>query len=87
MKLKKKNMNGALRNASENGKIHEIIGIARSSNTVGILVRKDYPPLRIAQSAILRSKIQEAPQFFSVWDQNGLVMNKSRHHAQGQFKR
>jgi hypothetical protein len=38
MKLKKKNMNGTLGNASENGTIREIIGIARSSNTVGILV-------------------------------------------------
>jgi hypothetical protein len=43
--------------------------------------------LKIAQNAILRSEIQGAPQFFSVWDQSSLVVNKSRHHAQGEIQK
>jgi hypothetical protein len=35
---KKKNTSGALGNASGSERIREIIGIARSSSTVGILV-------------------------------------------------
>jgi hypothetical protein len=38
MRLKKKSMSGALGNDSGSKRIHEIIGIARSSNIVGILV-------------------------------------------------
>jgi hypothetical protein len=37
MRLKKKNMSGALGNTSGSGRIREIIGIARSSDTVGTL--------------------------------------------------
>jgi hypothetical protein len=58
-----------------------IIGIARSSCTAGIPVRKDYLPLKIAQSAILRKKIQEAPQFFSAWGQGSLTVNKTSRHV------
>jgi hypothetical protein len=46
------------------------------------VVLKDYLPLRIAQNAILRSKIQEAPRFFSVWDLGNPAMNKTSRHIQ-----
>jgi hypothetical protein len=80
-------MSDALGNASEGGKIHGIIGIARSLYTARILVWKDYLPLKIAQNAILRSEIRETPQFFSIWDQSSLVENKSRHHAQREIRK
>jgi hypothetical protein len=38
VRLKKKSMSDTLENASGSERIHEIIGIARSSNIVGILV-------------------------------------------------
>jgi hypothetical protein len=38
VRLKKKSTSNALENASGSEKIHKIIGIARSSNTAGILV-------------------------------------------------
>jgi hypothetical protein len=43
--------------------------------------------LKIAQNAILRSKIREAPQSFSVWNQSSLVVNMSRKHAQGEIQK
>jgi hypothetical protein len=43
--------------------------------------------LKIVQNATFISKIQEALQSFSVWDQNSLIMNKLRHHAQGAILR
>jgi hypothetical protein len=86
-RLKKKSTSDALGNTLGSERIHEIIGIARSSNTVGILVWNDYPPLRIAQSAIPRSKMQEVPQSFSVWDQSSPTMNKPSQHAQGEIQK
>jgi hypothetical protein len=85
--LKKKSMSDALGNASGSERIHEIIGIARSSNIAGIPVWKDYLPLRIVQNAILRSEIQEAPRFFSVWDQGNPAINKTSWHIQQEIQK
>jgi hypothetical protein len=43
--------------------------------------------LKIAQSAILRSKIQEVLQFFSVWDQGDPAMNKTSQHIQWKIQK
>jgi hypothetical protein len=43
--------------------------------------------LKIAQSAILRSKIQEVLQFFSVWDQGNPAMNKTSQHIQWEIQK
>jgi hypothetical protein len=86
-RLKKKSTSDALGNTLGSGRIHETIGIARSSNIAGIPVWKDYLPLRIVQNAILRSKIQEAPRFFSVWDQRNPTMNKTSRHIQREIQK
>jgi hypothetical protein len=46
-----------------------------------------YLPLRIAQNAILRSKIQDVPRFFSVWDQGNPAMNKTSQHTQREIQK
>jgi flagellar biosynthesis/type III secretory pathway chaperone len=43
--------------------------------------------LRIVHNAILKSKIQEAPRFFSVWDQGNPAMNKTSRHIQRKIQK
>jgi hypothetical protein len=68
-------------------RIHEIIGIACFSDTVGILVCNDYPPLKIAQNASPRSKMQEVPRCFNVWDLSSPAVGKPSQHAWGEIQK